>query len=211
MRIKISKLLSVVLIFLISILISCSKQELEPPKLDLRSKLMSQNKFDEITQNVSRIVERNAEMSMSIKKISSLTPSNKLMDFNEQELEIALLPLVESGKVIHFEMIRYLQESGELSNLSEIERQQITNLDDSQLAALSFTIHTQSYSVDWAQVRSCASSAVGLAGIGELYANHLALGTVETTMRALKLLGRRYLGMLGVFLLIYDFQDCLGE
>ena len=211
MRIKIVQFLSIVLIFLISILFSCSKSELQPPKLDLRSNLMSKDKFDAITENVSRLVERNPEISLATKKMSSLAPSIKLMNYNEQELAIALRPLVESGKVIHFEMIRYLQESGELSNLSEIERQQITNLDDSQLAALSFTIHTQSYSVDWAQVRSCASSAVGLAGIGELYANHLALGTVETTMRALKLLGRRYLGMLGVFLLIYDFQDCLGE
>jgi hypothetical protein len=107
-------------------------------------------------------------------------------------------------------MIRYLQESGELSNLSEIERQQITNFDDAQLAALSFTIHTQAYSVDWAEVRSCASAALGIAGINELYVNTLALGTVETTMGALKLLGRRYLGWIGIALMVYDFQDCLS-
>ena len=83
---------------------------------------MSKDKFDAITQNVSRIVKRNAELSLSIRKMSSLTPSTKLMNFNENELEIALRPLVETGEVIHFEMIRYLQESGELSNLSEIER-----------------------------------------------------------------------------------------
>jgi hypothetical protein len=211
MKFIISKLLSVVLISLISILISCSKQELEPPKLDLRSNLMSKDKFISITQNVSRLVERNAEMSLAMKKMSSLSSSNKLMNYNAQELEIALRPLVESGKLIHFEMIRYLQESGELSNLSEIERHQVTNLDDSQLAALSFTIHTQSYSVDWSQVRSCASAALGFAGISELWTNTLALGSVQTTMGALKLLGRRYLGWLGVALMVYDFQDCLGE
>lgn len=211
MRIKIVQFLSIVLIFLISILFSCSKSELQPPKLDLRSNLMSKDKFDAITQNISRLVERNAEKSLATKKMSSLTPYNKLMNYNEQEYAIALRPLVESGKVIHFEMIRYLQESGELSNLSEIERQQITNLDNSQLAALSFTIHTQSYSVDWAQVRSCASAALGFAGISELWTNTLALGSVETTMGALKLLGRRYLGWLGVALMVYDFQDCLGE
>jgi hypothetical protein len=47
-------------------------------------------------------------------------------------------------------MVRYLEESGELYNLTEIERQQIINFDDAQLAALSFTIQTQAYSVDWA-------------------------------------------------------------
>jgi len=211
MKIKIPQLLSVVLISLISILISCSKQELEPPKLDLRSNLMSKDKFISITQNVSRLVERNAEMSLAMKKMSSLTSSNILMNYKEQELEIALRPLVESGKLIHFEMVRYLQESGELSNLSYIDRQQIINLDDSQLAALSFTIHTQAYNPDWAQVRSCASAALGLAGISELWTNILALGKVETTMGALRLLGRRYLGWLGVALMIYDFQDCMGE
>jgi hypothetical protein len=46
-------------------------------------------------------------------------------------------------------MVRYLEESGELYNLPEIERQQITNFEDAQIAALSFTIHTQAYSVDW--------------------------------------------------------------
>jgi hypothetical protein len=172
---------------------------------------MSKDKFISITQNVSRLVERNAEMSLAMKKMSSLSSSNKLMNYNAQELEIALRPLVESGKLIHIEMIRYLQESGELSNLSEIERHQVTNLDDSQLAALSFTIHTQSYSVDWSQVRSCASAALGFAGISELWTNTLALGSVQTTMGALKLLGRRYLGWLGVALMVYDFQDCLGE
>ena len=210
MKIRNSKHLSFLLIYLTLTLISCSKLEMESPKLDLRSKLMSKDKFDAITQNVSRIVKRNAELSLSIRKMSSLTPSTKLMNFNENELEIALRPLVETGEVIHFEMIRYLQESGELSNLSEIERQQITNFDDAQLAALSFTIHTQAYSVDWAEVRSCASAALGIAGINELYVNTLALGTVETTMGALKLLGRRYLGWIGIALMVYDFQDCLS-
>jgi hypothetical protein len=123
MKIRNSKQLSFLLIFLILTLISCSKLEMEPPKLDLRSKLMSKDKFDAISQNVSRIVKRNAELSLAMKKMSSLTPSNKLMNYNDQELEIALRPLVESGEVIHFEMVRYLEESGELYNLTEIERQ----------------------------------------------------------------------------------------
>jgi len=210
MKIRNSKQLSFLLIFLILTLISCSKLEMEPPKLDLRSKLMSKDKFDAISQNVSRIVKRNAELSLAMKKMSSLTPSNKLMNYNDQELEIALRPLVESGEVIHFEMVRYLEESGELYNLTEIERQQITNFDDAQLADLAFTVHAQTYLVDWAEVRSCASAALGIAGINELYINTLALGTVETTMGALKLLGRRYLGWIGIALMVYDFQDCLS-
>ena len=203
--------MSFLLIFMTLILISCSKLELKPPKLDLRSKLMSKDKFDAITQIVSQIIKRNSEVTLTSKKMASLKPSSKLMNYNEQELEIALRPLVETGEVIHFEMVRYLEESGELYNLPEIERQQITNFDDAQLAALSFTIHAQAYTPDWNQVRSCASAALGIAGIHELYVNTLALGTVKTTMGALKLLGRRYLGWIGIALMVYDFQDCLNE
>lgn len=86
MKIRNSKQLFFLLIYLTLTLISCSKLEMESPKLDLRPKLMSKDKFDAITQNVSRIVKRNAELSLSMRKMSSLTPSTKLMNFNEKEL-----------------------------------------------------------------------------------------------------------------------------
>jgi hypothetical protein len=60
-------------------------------------------------------------------------------------------------------------------------------------------------------IKVLGSFAMGYAGIKELYVNTLAIGTVETTMCALRLLGRRYLGWIGVAIMLYDFQDCMGE
>lgn len=57
-------------------------------------------------------------------------------------------------------------------------------------------------------VRACLATAVGIAGIYDLVKNTASLGTVQTTVRALKLIGRRYLGWVGVALMIYDFTDC---
>lgn len=62
--------------------------------------------------------------------------------------------------------------------------------------------------VDWPRVSSSASAALGIAGIRELWTNTIALGTVETAVEALKLIGRRYLGNIGIALMIYDFADC---
>lgn len=50
--------------------------------------------------------------------------------------------------------------------------------------------------------------AVGVSAIYDLISNTAALGTVETTIGALKLIGRRYLGWIGVGLMVMDFADC---
>lgn len=79
-----------------------------------------------------------------------------------------------------------------------------------QLAELSFIIcvsYGANTSVD-PTIRSCLSTAVGITAIYDLVLNTSALGAVETTIGALRLIGRRYLGWIGVGLMIMDFADC---
>ncbi len=108
-------------------------------------------------------------------------------------------------------MINEITTTDDFQNLTEIEKQEILNLTDEQLAELSFIVNFQyqTNSVDWDRVRSCASFALGISGIRSLYTNTLALGTVETMFGALKLIGERYLGYVGIALIIYDFADCV--
>ncbi|KQC01752.1 hypothetical protein [Pedobacter sp. Hv1] len=110
----------------------------------------------------------------------------------------------------HEEMVDQLEQTPAWQELTEAERVEITDYDDAQLAQLSFvmSVSASTSSVDWPRVRSCASAALGIAGIAELWTNTLALGTVETAIGALKLIGCRYLGYIGIALMIYDFADC---
>ena len=109
-------------------------------------------------------------------------------------------------------MVDFVSVTEEFQQLSQEEKNNILYMDDSELATLSFTmsIQSQSSSVDWPRVRVCAGAALGIAGIKTLFADTLALGTVETVVGALKLVGKRYLGYIGVALMLYEFADCLS-
>lgn len=171
-------------------------------KFSIQKFALSENQVNNIGKQIKDIQQIGAISKMSQKQLN-------------YEAEIILQPMVDSGQEIHDEMLNFLERSGELDNLSESEINQISNLTDEQLIELSFISYNQyqytNSSVDWGQVRSCASFALGIQGIRSLYTNTLALGTVETMIGALKLIGKRYLGCIGVALMIYDFADCLYE
>lgn len=142
------------------------------------------------------------------------TKKEVIHDLEEKEVKTILNPLLENGRVLHKEMIFFLERNNELEQLSNEERHSILNLTDEQLIELSFLTYNQhqyttTSNIDWPRVRGCASFALGIRGIKTLYTNTLALGTVETMVGALKLIGKRYLGYIGIALMIYDFVDCL--
>src|SRR5690625_10601 len=135
-------------------------------------------------------------------------------ELRDDEVKEILNPLLENGKVLHREMILFLEENNGFEGLSPEEHHNISYLTDEQLIELSFITYNQyqyatNSDIDWDRVRSCASFALGIQGIKTLYTNTLALGTVETMVGALKLIGKRYLGYIGIALMIYDFVDCL--
>lgn len=129
------------------------------------------------------------QKEISTKRIDSRTA--------EEEMQVLLEPLVNNGEELHSEMINYLEESGEFDNLTPAEQAELLNLDEKQLAELSFAMSTaydpQMMRMD-PRIRACLSAAVGITAIYDLISNTAALGTVETTIGALRLIGRRYLG-----------------
>ena len=52
---------------------------------------------------------------------------------------------------------------------------------------------------------------MGISGIRSLYTNTLALGAVEIMIVALKLIGKRYQGYIGIALMMYDFTSCVTK
>ncbi|MDN3689467.1 hypothetical protein [Cyclobacterium jeungdonense] len=58
------------------------------------------------------------------------------------------------------------------------------------------------------QVMACLGVASGVVGVYDLIQNTSALGSVTSITKALKLLGRRAMGWVGVGIMIVDFTTC---
>jgi hypothetical protein len=181
-----------------SIFTSCSKEEVKN-EFNYSKLLLKPEQINAVIVDIENYKKRN----------ENLKSTNRIN--TENEMQVILQPLIANGELIHNAMINEITITNEFQNLTEIEKQEILNLTDEQLAELSFIVNFQyqTNSVDWERVRSCASFALGISGIRNLYLNTAALGTVETMIGALKLIGKRYLGYVGVALMIYDFGDCV--
>jgi hypothetical protein len=183
----------------------CTTEDVQVKKsFDYSAVLLKPEQLNTVMSNIENYKKR----SQNLKTLNKQNAEN--------EMQIILQPLIENGEIIHNAMINEIKSTIEFQNLTFAEQQEILNLTDEQLAELSFVVNfqyqAQSNIVDWERVRSCASFALGISGIRSLYTNTLALGTVETMIGALQLIGKRYLGYIGVALMVYDFADCVyGE
>jgi hypothetical protein len=183
----------------------CTIEDVQVKKsFDYSAVLLKPEQLNTVMSNIENYKKR----SQNLKTLNKQNAEN--------EMQIILQPLIENGEIIHNAMINEIKSTIEFQNLTFAEQQEILNLTDEQLAELSFVVNfqyqAQSNIVDWERVRSCASFALGISGIRSLYTNTLALGTVETMIGALQLIGKRYLGYIGVALMVYDFADCVyGE
>jgi len=138
----------------------------------------------------------------------------------ESELVNTLSPLLENGLTIHSEFKSQIYNSDLYASFSPEEKAalhaEIEELNDDQLVELSFIVNVNYYreslgseSIDWDRVISCAGAAVGISAIKEIIKNNLQAATVETMIGALKHVGKRYLGWIGVGLMIYEFVKCV--
>lgn len=124
-------------------------------------------------------------------------------------MEKVLRPMVENGSKIHRIIMKNIDFNNPAYQLNSRDISSIRKLNNKQLAQLSFTT-SLAYSRNKLSkdIRACLATAVGIIGIYDLIQNTKALGSVTSTVKALKLIGRRYLGWIGVGLMIYDFLEC---
>jgi hypothetical protein len=130
----------------------------------------------------------------------------------ERELKVALSPLVDNGRLLHSKIIGALEKSDEFSRLAQAEKSRMYQFDEVQFAELSFLMSqaqngNRNVNID-PQVMACLGVASGVVGIYDLIRNTSALGSVTSVTKALKLLGRRSLGWVGVGIMIVDFTTC---
>ena len=144
---------------------------------------------------------------------------------DEEEIRKIINPLVQNGRQIHSEIISKVQSSSEWFLLTDYERNAILNITDDQAGVLSLIYSTVDLS-DWqfdplkpmlmdigimdiGTIRSCLSAALGIPYLHYLIIeNPRALLSVKGALKALKLVGARYLGYFGLALAAWDFVDC---
>lgn len=182
---------------------SCKKEKVEQKPQELKTKPLSFAQIEVIGKQVETYKREHQVLFKG--GGSTIMENDEVVDMLE--------PLIENGRELHDEMVAQLELTPARQELTPEEQIEITDYNDAELAQLSFvmSVSASQSSVDWPRVRSCASAALGIAGISELWTNTLALGTVETAIGALKLIGRRYLGYIGIALMIYDFADCFYD
>lgn len=158
--------------------------------------------IEQIKHISSQLVELYGEENISL----------ELIDPSDENLKIILQPLLNNGKSLYNELITFVGNTNEWNNLSAVERNAILSFDDSQFIELSLYTSIAAYgtsSIDWDRVASCAALAFGIRGIQEsISAFALQGATIDTVVGALRVIGRRYLGYIGVALIIYDFVSC---
>lgn len=142
--------------------------------------------------------------------------------YSEDEIEISekLSPLIENGRALHQELLDKVAESEEWNTLSEEEKDSIINFSNDQHVVLSLIYfldnpnleyEANEAGIDAGVIKDCVSFALGVRGIQEIIQNTKSLITVKDTIKVLKIIGRRYLGFVGLAWMIWDFMDCVAS
>ncbi|MCA0364522.1 MAG: hypothetical protein LCH67_10805 [Bacteroidetes bacterium] len=200
----------IVFAFFLLFAVSCGKENLEKQieeKTELSVSPISKNEISMVALKLEKILKSsNARKSIEV----------------ENEIKYLIQPFVQNGKAIHNEMITIVKGSKQWESLSETDKIYILSFKEDyqfvELSILYYALHSNSRKLKNARpsneidiIKNCVSAALGIAGIKEIIANTAALGAVETTIGALKLLGKRYLGYVGVAWMIWDFYDCYNS
>lgn len=128
-----------------------------------------------------------------------------------------LKPFVEDGRNIRAQILKQLNDVGNSDGLAFWNE-----LTEEELASLSFIVYNvnaiEAMDVNVTRARSrltpnrmrnCLSAAIGLTAIRELGVRGVISAT--TLRRALFAIGKRYLGYIGVALMVADFYDCMYD
>ncbi|WP_028284090.1 hypothetical protein [Olleya marilimosa] len=167
-----------------------------------------ESKIENQTVDMSKHLIDFDELKVMAENVKSIYLNNKLSrvseDVTEQQIKIALKPLTDNGMEIRNELINTIDFTDE-------ELNEVSNLDDKQLAELSLAFNSIQGKADWStqDVVNCLGVALGLNEIWGLIDNTAQLATVQGTKKLLKLLAKRYLGWIGVAIAAYTFGDCM--
>lgn len=196
-------------------LFGCSEEHIEPneQELDISQLVLPKEDFKSIISAI------NNYMNTSSPKYGLAGSESSTSDSDLSEI---LDPMVGNGEVILDGVHGVIYQSDFYANMTATEQeslhQEIDQLTDPQLVELSLTFNAIYYSddivasqIDMDDIMACLAVATGIAAIRDLYINTMAGGSITSMLGALKHIGRRYLGWIGVAGMIYSFAECLYD
>ena len=207
-------------IIVITLFLSCTKRDKPVEKIRINSKGLSFNSIKNIN---AQIIQTKFGKKTSTLPRSVETTNSEITDLEaEPIIRPVISPLIEVGKQIHSEMIHQLVSTYEWQLLTEEEKNIILNFDDKQMSELALIFTGQPDIVIEGlatfprradiddKILSCASAALGIEEAYAIFENTRALMSAKGAVRILKLVGRRYLGWVGVALTVGYFVDCVS-
>lgn len=181
-----------------------------------------------LTICVESCLTENEINNISEKIDSSIIHSTRSLgnELTENEAKVILYPLIDDGRCIQKQL---LSQKNELA-LTPQDVYLIENMQEDQLAELSFTFHSiynnavTSQEVKGSDIIDCLLYATGVDDISSLIKDGLGIGCVANYYSGTKMLmtaknatqiikgfAKRTLGWVGVAWMIYDFGDCLNK
>lgn len=202
-----------------------SNQEIQQENI-LNKKLINNNvqEYQTFNEENNDIGYLNAsEIVNTIENIEVINQSNYENEEKETLISSELNPFTHIGSNV----VNYIIENHDVSDpsfgLTDEEHLILINPRDEDLAIIGFILNlanTHGYETHgWTQdeILDCLAVAVGIKGIYDLVVNTKSLaafGEVVTAKQAVRLLGKigsRYLGWIGVALMVRDFANCMSN
>ena len=167
---------------------------------------------------------RNLKLSMG-----SLTRVER--ELSEKEAQEMLAPFIADGEVIAKQMCHSIlnNASAQIGEEEHLKASYFMSLTSEDHATLSFLYHvsemvennfqpeqnvltqleTTTAQFDYQRALACLEVAIGLAGIKEAVSVS-GLISATTARQLLLTIGKRYLGYIGIAIMVYNFVDCIS-
>lgn len=155
---------------------------------------------------------------------SKMGSVSRAPQFTEAEAKQVMQQFVEDGLQLKTQIVEQVELNPEL----QVEADYFKNLSDEDCAALSFVFHSmrdagldteivtgviddvqaQMMSVSAERLLHCAAVAVGYDAVKKIGVEGIV--TAATVRQAIIAIGKRYLGYVGLALMVYDFVECIS-
>lgn len=192
-------------LLIVPILLSCENEDSKnvgSPDSDVIIKTkMSQEVLESVFANLEKNEDRFVETRASVKH------DVEMVELQEDEVREAILPLIEDGEYIRQQVLA-------MDDLTEEEREVISNLDEGQLALASFTLNILKEDDPGAGDKTeCLTSAIGNAFTGGGIVGGGITGILYgvTTRAVLVGFGATIGGVIYAGMVIYSYQKCRGR
>ncbi|WP_289772967.1 hypothetical protein [uncultured Duncaniella sp.] len=193
-----------------------------------------QNEVNEIEEPTAESAENVVELTSSMSQEDFLTACaavkskmgsvSRAVQMTDVEARQVMQPFVEDGLQLRTQIVRQV----ELEPTMAVEAAYFRDLSEEDCAALSFVFHSikdagldteivtgtidgfqaQTMSVSSERLLHCAAVAVGYDAIKRLGVGGIV--TATTVRQAIIAIGKRYLGYVGLALMVYDFVECVS-